>query len=277
MNRRVLSLGAGVQSTTVYLLAMEGTIPAIDAAVFADTQEEPGAVYAHLQWLVSLGGPPIVVRSIGKLGDHLANGENTTGQRCASIPAYTAQPGIRPATGMIRRQCTKEYKTQVVDRAIRRDVFGLPPRRALIGANSVQLLFGISVDEARRAGSIKARVETKRRWSVVFPLLDLGWSRRDCEKWLSTRVPHEVPRSACVFCPFKSNAEWKRLKTHDPEGWDRAVFIDRQLRIPGNVLNRKLNQQLFLHRSARPLDEVEFDQRQEIFGFIRECEAACGT
>jgi len=44
---RVLSLGAGVQSTTLALMAAEGILAKPDAAV-ADTGWEPGRVYEHL-------------------------------------------------------------------------------------------------------------------------------------------------------------------------------------------------------------------------------------
>ena len=72
---RILNLGAGVQSTTLYLMFRAGLIvPQIDVAIFADTQEEPAAVYAHLAWLRSLDGPPIWVRTAGKLGDDLQHG-----------------------------------------------------------------------------------------------------------------------------------------------------------------------------------------------------------
>src|SRR3954454_22262783 len=87
---------------------------ALDYAVFADTQEEPESVYGHLEWLRSLGGPPILTDTAGKLGDDLIHGKNSTGQRFASIPALTsAEPG-RPG-GMLRRQCTAEYKINVVE------------------------------------------------------------------------------------------------------------------------------------------------------------------
>jgi len=47
-----LNLGAGVQSTTVYLMYLTGEIqPNIECAIFADTGEEPGAVYRHLEWM----------------------------------------------------------------------------------------------------------------------------------------------------------------------------------------------------------------------------------
>lgn len=48
MMLRVLSLGAGVQSTTLALMAAHGEIEPPDCAIFADTQWEPAEVYAHL-------------------------------------------------------------------------------------------------------------------------------------------------------------------------------------------------------------------------------------
>ena len=45
---RVISLGAGVQSTTMALMAAQGEIgPMPDCAIFADTQGEPRKVYEH--------------------------------------------------------------------------------------------------------------------------------------------------------------------------------------------------------------------------------------
>jgi hypothetical protein len=92
----ILNLGAGVQSTALYLLSMDGQVPKFDAAIFADTKAEPGAVYKHLKWLQSLNGPRIYVRSKGSLAKHLRDGVNSTGQRhSASIPAFTAPKGSR--------------------------------------------------------------------------------------------------------------------------------------------------------------------------------------
>lgn len=281
---RVLSLGAGVQSTTVYLLAMDGKIPPFDAAIFADTQEEPAAVYGHLAWLRSLGGPTIIVRTIGKLGDHLLRGQNSTGGRFASIPAFTAPAGITPATGMTRRQCTREYKTEVVERTTRRELFGLPPKQGLRSHMSIEVVVGISADEAGRAIKVRKRVEARKRWVAVFPLLDMRWTRADCQRYLSVRCPDQVvPRSACVFCPFKSDDEWRLLKAGPPVDWNRACEVDYGLRRPGAIVNRKLDQQLFLHRSAKPLAEVDFDalaaedSRQGWLSFAQECTGMCGN
>ena len=50
-NLRVLSLGAGVQSSTLALMIEKGQVPMVDAAIFADVKGEPKAVYTHLDWL----------------------------------------------------------------------------------------------------------------------------------------------------------------------------------------------------------------------------------
>lgn len=140
----VLNLGAGVQSTALYLLSREPDARfRFDLAIFADTGEEPAAVYRHMEYLQSLGEPPIWVRSAGKLGDDLIRGVNSTGQRFASIPAFTAEdhllrPGScdhrlppAPKYGMLRRQCTAEYKIKVIEKAIRREIVGLKPRQRM--------------------------------------------------------------------------------------------------------------------------------------------------
>ena len=48
---RILSLGAGVQSTTLALMIEQGEIPMVDCAIFSDTGAEPKEVYTHLEWL----------------------------------------------------------------------------------------------------------------------------------------------------------------------------------------------------------------------------------
>jgi 3'-phosphoadenosine 5'-phosphosulfate sulfotransferase (PAPS reductase)/FAD synthetase len=53
-NKIGLSLGAGVQSTVMALMADRGDFGAIpDVAIFADTGWEPEKVYKHLDWLES--------------------------------------------------------------------------------------------------------------------------------------------------------------------------------------------------------------------------------
>lgn len=285
MNWHILSLGAGVQSTALYLMFMRGDIqPQIDAAVFADTQEEPAAVYKHLEWLISLNGPPILVRTIGKLGDDLVHGRNSTGGRFASIPAFTTPDG-GATVGITRRQCSKEYKTEVINRAIRRDVLGLKPRQRIPRDAHVTSYMGISLDESGRAARITEIFRKEHRaFTPKFPLIERFMTRANCLDWLKRYgVPHETPRSACTFCPYHSDYEWEQLRLTDPDGWKRAIEVDHALRIHGSVDNRAMDQVLYLHRSCKPLELVVLDTRpdprkaQLSINFSQECQGMCGV
>jgi hypothetical protein len=278
MTLRILNLGAGVQSTTVYLMAASGEIPSYDYAVFADTGEEPRPVYEHLEWLKRVGGPPIITCSSGKLGDDIVMGRNGTGGRFVTIPAFLEEDG---RVGIGRRQCTREYKIDAVDRVIRRELLGLKPRQRVRAGVQVVQAYGISADEAGRSVRIRRRMEKHSRWlAPEFPLLDRGMTRADCVRWLAAYgVPHEVPKSACVFCPYRNNVSWVWLQQHDPDGWRRAVEIDEALR-SGAVTVRGMRAKLYLHRSAKPLREVDFSSAADAgkqLEFHTECAGMCGV
>lgn len=271
---RILSLGAGKQSTYCYLNFE------YDYAIFADTQEEPRTVYYHLELLKKLKRCPILIGSTGKLGDDLIRGKNSTGQRFASIPAFTGNPGEKE--GILRRECSKEYKVDVIERIIRRQILGLKPRQRIKPGTLIEQSFGISIDEAGRSRRIVERLKKSPWIKPKFPLLEQFMSRSDCIKWLNQNVKHEVPRSACVFCPYHSDEEWLYLKEHDAYGWARAVQIDEALRKPGIVANRNMEKPIFLHRSLKPLAEIDFEARIKEKRpvpplFAQECEGMCGT
>lgn len=280
---RILNLGAGVQSTTCLLLAHDVSlwgVNLLDFAIFADTGEEPKAVYEHLAWLQRISSVPIMIRTRGKLGEDLKRGKNSTGQRFASIPAFTTETEGQPG-GMTRRQCSKEYKIEVIERAIRRDILNLKPRQRIPKDVHVTQYYGISADEAGRARRIEIRAREHKWLTVKFPLLKLGWTRNDCLKFLADKVPHEVPKSACVFCPYHSDAEWLKIKSV-PEDWARAVEIDEALR-GDNIYARKYRQKMYVHRSSLPLVQIAFNpkptsrEQQTNLRFTEECMGVCGV
>ncbi len=273
----ILNLGAGVQSTALYLLDLDGDLLEetgikFTHAVFADTQDEPDAVYEHLSWLEAQGGVPILKATAGRIGDDLLYGIKGK-KRFASIPAFTKHPDS--GKGQTRRQCTREYKVDVVERTIRREILKVAPRKHIPKDAVFTQYMGFSFDEPGRAARAKGRFQQIGRM-VGFPLFDMEWKRFDCIQYLDGRVPHEVPRSACVFCPYKSDREWLRLKETDARGWARAVEIDEGIRKEGAIVNRGLDAKLYLHRSLKPLAEADLGQNQGKFDFMAECEGGCG-
>lgn len=267
---RVLSLGLGVQSTTLLEMCAAGELsPVPDVAFFADTHAEPRAVYEHLARLQRRNSIPFPIEIVtkGDLRESVRLSMNSTGGRFASVPFFVVGAN---GTGAGRRQCTKEFKLEPIWAAVRRHL-GVEPGKRVPRSVTVETWIGISTDEVMRASASKHRWEHKR-----YPLIELGMSRGDCIEWLKRRdIPVPI-KSACTFCPYRHNSEWRRMKAEDPESWADAVEIDRVIRDGGK--NRGLRGQQFVHRSGVPLDQADLnepDPRQLVMGEI--CEGACGT
>lgn len=271
-----LSLGAGVQSTTVALMAAHGEItPLPDGAIFADTRSEPRAVYEHLRWLASPNVLPFPIHIVskGNMRDHVVEARNSTGQRFVTIPAFTRakKPG-RYRIGRTRRQCTKEFKIEVIEAEVRRHL-GLKPRQRGPRQISVTQWIGISTDEASRMKPAGKRY-TQNRW----PLIELSMSRWDCKRWLVKNDYPVPPKSSCTFCPYHNDAYWRDLKLNDVEAWLDALEVDEALR--SNERSDRFQQHLYLHRSGQPLADVDFRSLEDLGQgdlFGNECEGVCGV
>ena len=241
-----------------------GEIPKADAAIFADTGNEPAEVYRYLVWLKAQGekyGIPVYEVSKSNLGeDTLAYIGGTSGSKWANLPVYMADEKGNP-TGMQRRQCTGEYKIMPVRRKIRE----LLKER---GEKSAALIMGISADETQRAKDSQVKYLTNE-----YPLIEKRMTRVDCLSWYNANGYPAPPRSACIFCPYRKDAEWKHLQENSPEEFAEAVEFDRKIRrMPG------IKGTCYLHRSLQPLDQVDFgaNDGQIEWGFQQECEGMCG-
>ena len=247
---RILSCGAGVQSSALILLAARGEIPRFDVAIFADTQWEPAQVYHQLDQLTTIAaeaGMPLVRVSAGNIRADALD----PAHRFASMPLFTLGPNGEK--GMARRQCTSEYKLKPIKAEVRRRLGYPPPTRVPAGVYA-EMAIGISVDEIHRARS--ADVGYMRN---VFPLLDLGWRRDDCARYLAQHDLRGFGKSSCLGCTFHDDAFWARLKTDSPDEWADAVDFDRTIRhgsARANADGHPLRGQFFLHRQRVPLDQV---------------------
>lgn len=268
---RILSLGAGVQSTTLALMAARGEIgPMPDCAIFADTGWEPAAVYQHLAWLRSDGVLPFPVHIVSA-GDMRAGLlKAARGERWASIPAFTrTQKGGRYDVGMIRRQCTTEFKIVPIRRKVRA-LAGLTRRRSP-AFPVVEQWIGISFDEIIRMKP------SREPWQVNrWPLIERQLTRQDCLAWIKRHNYPIPPKSSCIGCPFHSDAMWRDMRDRDPTAWADAVAMDAALRTG----IRGVRGEVFLHRSTRPLNQVDLSSAAEagqadLFG--NECEGMCGV
>jgi hypothetical protein len=245
-NLVVLSLGAGVQSTTLALLAVERVLPKPDAAIFADTGWEPKAVYEHLDRLrpviESVGIPLYVVTA--KDGSSLR-------ERPEQLPVFVKDKhGVMGITG---RQCTGDYKVSPIKRQVRA-LLGYPHPKPVPRSVWVEQWIGFSTDEI---GRVRDRLDvnyTRPR----HPLIELNMSRKDCLRFLSSRG-WSTTKSACLGCPFHGNSAWRNLRDNSPEEWADTVAFDHALRAGGPIARSGMRGTPYLHRSGLPLDEAPID------------------
>lgn len=264
----VISLGAGVQSSTMFLMSCLGELPKPNVAIFADTKGEPKHVYEYLDWLKIMGhryGIPVHVVSRGDLRQDTLDYISGKSQRASSIPAFV-KTGDTNREGRMWRQCTKDYKIMAVRDEVRRLLKENPEYE-----KPVEMWIGISTDEIVRMKDSNVKY-INHRW----PLIEKGMSRTDCLDWYKDHEFPEPARSACTFCPYRKNAEWAEMKNSDPESFAEAVEFDRAIRN-----QPKLNGEAFLHRSLVPLEDIDFDDDLSLLqfldpGFGEECEGMCG-
>lgn len=290
MTDTVISLGAGVQSTALALMLANGDLELTHVhgrsihkrkagnlrsaledlepprfAIFADTQWEPAATYAHLDRLeaaLAAAPRPIEVRRVtaGNLrADAVgrATGERT---RYANLPLYISG-GKNGAEGKLRRQCTREYKIDPIRRELRN--LGYGPKQP------VATLIGISLDEVQR-------VKPGDGWEHrAHPLVDHHLTRHDLNLYLERHGWGTVPKSACIGCPFHGDRAWRDLRDNSPAEWEDAVEFDAAIRrLPA------LAGDAYLHRSLQPLADVDLTTREDLGQaslFDDECEGLCGV
>lgn len=225
----VLSLGAGVQSSALAVLAAMGKIsPRPEAALFADTFCEWPETYEFLAmylrpWLEEHGLPVFTV-SAGDMYEFfysrallpLAFGKKNEGRR---------------------RQCTRQFKIAPMKKWLREN-----------GAQRAFVLLGITVEEGRRA-----RPSPDKWITNVYPLVEMRWTRLDC-----ARLLHDVglpipPRSRCWLCPFQPPDAWQRLFTTHPDLFERAVALEERAVARRIALGKK---PLYLTGRGKPLRDV---------------------
>ena len=258
----ILSLGAGVQSSTLALMAAAGEVtPMPKAAIFADTQAEPASVYKWLDWLEKQLPFPVLRahrENVDPAGQVIAWGHS-------QIPAW--KDG---ALG--KRQCTKHWKIVPTQRACR-EFTGTKGKHLPDGF--ITLWMGISSDEIIR---MKPSRESwiKHRW----PLIEKEMSRAACLKWWHSRylagAPFaEPPKSACEFCTYKRDEQW--VTTLADESSHPLLRAVEALLLPRGES---------LHQEGGSIFEIDLsisaqERRDERSGqgdlFGNECEGMCGV
>jgi hypothetical protein len=263
-----LSLGAGVQSSALALMAVRGEVgPMPDAAIFADTGAEPAAVYRWLDWLEKQLPYPVLRVDCGNLTDESLrvrtskkSGEKYIGH---AIPAYILNAD--GSKGTYFWQCTDKHKLTPLKREVDR----------LRGGEDATVWIGISWDEIQRMKE-SIRKGVQHRW----PLIEKRLTREKCLAWMAANGYPTPPRSACTYCPYHSDREWRRLRDTDPKSWADAISYEKRLQDAAKQIPR-LTGVPYLHPQRVPLEEVNLNKdanQGQLWNTMQnECAGMCGV
>jgi PP-loop superfamily ATP-utilizing enzyme len=237
-----ISYGGGVQSTAMLVLAAQRKLGYdVDVALFAnvgDDSEHPDTLRYFREVSVPFAQAHAIqmreLHAVTKDGERRTLYNLLLTENTPSIPIRLEPVGM-PAN----RSCTNHFKVQVIAKYLKEQ-----------GATSTEkatVCIGISTDEIHRADGGKNKPKYQHS---VYPLIELGLSRADCQKVI-TDAGLPLPRkSACFFCPYTRGNQWGEMRRDEPELFERACAVE-------DAINAKRGQQgkppAYLSRLQAPL------------------------
>lgn len=265
MGLKILSCGAGMQSTALALMSCENKlkgqrvhplVPIYDLIVFADLGGEPDWVYDQVEFIrqaCEKAGIRFVVLQTDLYGYYL---ERFGYAYTKSIPFWTLAPDGSKAK--MKRACTLDFKIIKIQQYVKYTMLGYKPRQRMrkedIGQHEMHI--GFSAEEKSRS------FESRNAMFVnSFPLIEMGLERADNFQYILETWGLETKASACVFCPFHRNYFFYYLRKHHAENYSQLVTLDSVLeeRQPGS----KIHSKLYISRSRKRIETLKPEECQD--------------
>ena len=193
---RILSFGAGVQTTALAIMVAQGKLK-VDAVVFADTGAERPETYWYMEnyskpLLEKAGVPLIIVRNEQPYYQPDLYGFLW---RIQNIPSFQ------------QRRCADHFKIR--------------PIKKWVAKRDVEMLVGFSLDEAYRSK------KPRHLWATEsFPLIDIGITAQQCQAIIQNFGWPKPTKSSCFFCQFQTPFEWQWLKNTHLDLFQKALDLE---------------------------------------------------
>ena len=228
---KILSCGAGMQSTALALMAAENIkkgivhplVPVYDAIVFCDLKCEPSWVYEQVDFIASVCGEygiPFYTLESYLMEDQAYRIQHG---KYIKMPLWTMSGGKR---GKLRRNCTIDYKILAVQHFVKHELLGYRKHQRLrqedIGAHEMHI--GFSREESKRAGASGHPMFVNK-----FPLIEMGLERKDNYKYVLEEWGMAMRASSCYVCPFHRNHFFEYLRKNYPGDYEMVCSFDRVL------------------------------------------------
>lgn len=259
---KILSCGAGMQSTALALMSCENkramdnnqspphpTIPVYDLVAFCDLGEEPPWVYSQVEFIANAcqeSGIKFIILNTHLYDDYMTNFGRS---RVVSIPFWTInEDGTK---GKMMRNCTMDYKIDAIQKYVRWELLGYKKgaRTKPEDLKAHEMHIGFSNEEKQRC-----KENPHQMFVNVFPLVELGLERKHNYAYIKDVWGLETKASACNICPFHRNYFFKHLRDNHQESYFKVVQLDNLLGTEQE--NTKIKAQLFISRSRKRIIEL---------------------
>lgn len=259
---KILSCGAGMQSTALALMSCENAlaaqkdrkipnpdVPIYDFVIFCDLGMEPSWVL--MQWAFIESACKSANIQCKKLDTNLYEHfmVNFGERRTVSIPWWTLSNDGHKSK--MPRNCTIDFKVEMISKFIRWEVLGYKKKQHLKehDKKAHEMHMGFSKEEERRCSESPNPMFVNK-----FPLVKMGWTRSESYAYCRDVWGLDTKASACAFCPYHQNYFFKYLKENHPDEYVALVGVDNLLR--DKQPHPAMDSALFISRSRKRLEEL---------------------
>lgn len=211
----VVGYGGGTDGTAMLVGLWRHHVP-VDLILFADPGAEQPHTYAYLdtmsRWLENHGMPAITrVWYTEKNGQRL-----TLEQECL-------RSGTLPSIAYGYKKCSLKHKVAPQEKFCRHYQ---PCIDAWEKGEKVVKFIGYDAGEERRLLNALPHDLQDKKYQKEYPLMEWGWSRKDCIQAIRDAGLPLPGKSSCFFCPSMKRWEIRTLYHRYPDLLRRALAIE---------------------------------------------------
>lgn len=255
---KILSCGAGMQSTALALMSCENKVkgniyshvPIYDAVVFCDLGFEPPWVKKQVDFIKEAcnnADIPFYIIESNLYADYM----NDFGKsHVSAIPFWSVDENGKKAKMM--RQCTVDYKITLIEKFLRYNLLGYRKYQRLKPEDfqAHEMHIGFSYEERRRINP----KELSKLFIKQYPLVDMKWERSDSYKYILEAWGLDTKASACCFCPFHKNYFFEFLRVNYKSEYEKLVKFDKLI---GEMQpHTAIKSKIFISRSRKRIDDL---------------------
>lgn len=258
---KILSCGAGMQSTALALMSCENkmkgiihaNVPVYDAVIFCDLGLEPYWVKDQVDFIKKAcedAGIPFYKIESNLYQDYM---DNFGRGHVSSIPFWSVDENGKKAK--MRRHCTLDYKIALIEKFLRYELLGYKKFQRLKPEDLMghEMHIGFSFEERKRMSKDYSKLFVKK-----YPLIDMKWERADSYKYILEVWGLDTKASACNFCPFHKNYFFMHLKDNSRDDYEKTVAFDRMI---GKMQPKTaIRSKIYISRSRKRIEDLLPDE-----------------